>query len=121
MIVSIANPAKAPVKDEPTRQEAAKPKLSVERRGGKLVVQVSSTKREHKAAFTPRPGSKTAKILRLLRRPEGASLTELMRAMKWQPHSVRGFLSGTVKRKMRLKLASLKRPDGQAAYRLPSQ
>ena len=43
-----------------------------------------------------RGGSKTAKILDLLKRPDGATSKELMKATGWLPHSVRGFLSGTV-------------------------
>ena len=49
-----------------------------------------------------RRGTKTAKILALLRRPAGASLPELRKATGWQPHSVRGLLSGAVKKKMGL-------------------
>jgi hypothetical protein len=47
-----------------------------------------------------RSGSKTAKILDLPRRPGGASARELLKATGWQPHSLRGFLSGTVGKKM---------------------
>jgi hypothetical protein len=118
MIVSIADSAKPPVTDTTSKQELAKPQVRVSRARGKLAVEVS--KAERKPVARGRPGTKTAKILRLLRRPEGASLGELTRATKWQPHSVRGFLSGAVKRKMRLKLSSLQRADGERAYRLLS-
>jgi Protein of unknown function (DUF3489) len=53
-------------------------------------------------------GSKTAKILDLLRRPGGASARDLFKASGWQPHSLRGFLSGTVGEKMGLTLTSTK-------------
>ena len=65
---------------------------------------------------SPRRGTKAAKILQLLRRSEGASLGELTKATKWQPHSVRGFLSAMVKGRMRLKLSSSQRDDGERAY-----
>ena len=63
-----------------------------------------------------RQGSKTAKILDLLKRPGGATAKELMRATGWQPHSVRGFLSGTVGKKMGLTVTSVKGEDGERSY-----
>jgi hypothetical protein len=63
-----------------------------------------------------RPGSKTAKILDLLNRPGGATAKELMKATGWQPHSVRGFLSGTVGKKMGLAVTSTKGEDGERTY-----
>jgi uncharacterized membrane protein len=53
-----------------------------------------------KKAATARHGSKTAKILDLLKRQGGVTLKELMKATGWQAHSVRGFISGTVVKKM---------------------
>jgi hypothetical protein len=61
-------------------------------------------------------GSKTAKILELLKRPGGAALKGIMKASGWQPHSVRGFLSGTVRKKMGLTVASVKAEDGERSY-----
>ena len=43
-----------------------------------------------------------------VRRPDGATLKELMKATSWQPHSVRGFLSGTIGKNMGLKVTSTK-------------
>ena len=72
--------------------------------------------KQAKPATGAREGSKAAKVLGLLRRPDGASLKELMRATGWLAHSVRGFLSGTVARRMRLKLVSAKSGDGERRY-----
>jgi hypothetical protein len=66
-------------------------------------------------------GTKTAKILALLRRPNGATLKELCKASGWQAHSVRGFLSGTLKKKMGVRVDSEPRDNGQRAYRLVSK
>ena len=74
-----------------------------------------------KQAAVARRGSKTAKVLDLLKRPGGASLKQLMKATGWQPHSVRGFLSGTLKKKMGLKLESSRREGEERAYRLPAK
>ena len=59
-----------------------------------------------------REGSKKAAILELLRRPGGATLKDLMAATGWQAHSVRGFISGAIVKKMGLKVESQKRTDG---------
>ena len=63
-----------------------------------------------------RDGSKTAKILDLLKRPGGVTSKELMKATGWQPHSVRGFLSGTVGKKMGLAVTSTKGKNGERTY-----
>ena len=57
-----------------------------------------------------------AKILDLLRRAGGATAKELQTATGWQPHSVRGFLSGTIGKKMGLTVTSSKSEDGERSY-----
>jgi hypothetical protein len=69
-----------------------------------------------KAPAGARDGSKTAAILDLLKRPEGVTAKALMKATGWQPHSVRGFLSGTVGKKMGLAVISTKGEDGERTY-----
>ena len=75
----------------------------------------------HKPATAARGGSKTGKILDLLKRPGGVSLKELVKATRWQPHSVRGFLSGTLGKKMGTPVKSFKSSDGDHSYRLPAK
>jgi Protein of unknown function (DUF3489) len=72
-------------------------------------------KRAKKAKGT-REGSKTNTILDLLKRPGGVTAKELMKATGGQPHSVRGFLSGTIGKKMGLTVASTKGDDGERSY-----
>src|SRR5713226_9627927 len=67
-------------------------------------------------AHPARDGSKTARILDLLQRPGGASAKELLKVTGWQPHSLRGFLSGTVGKKMGLTVGSAKGQDGERSY-----
>jgi len=95
----------------PTRIFGAKaakaaPKAKAPKKGPKAV----------RKAGAARDGSKAAKILDLLKRPEGATLKGLMKATDWQAHSVRGFLSGTIGKKMGLKVASTKTEDGERTY-----
>ena len=63
-----------------------------------------------------KPGSKKAKILALLKRPGGASLQQLQKAIGWQAHSVRGFLSGSLKKTMGLQVDSVRQSDGTRSY-----
>ena len=65
-----------------------------------------------------RDGSKSAKVLDLLKRPNGTTLGDLMKVTGWQAHSVRGFLSGTVGKKMGLAVTSTKGEDGERTYSL---
>jgi len=67
-------------------------------------------------AVGARQGSKTERVLDLLKRPGGVTTKELMKVTGWQPHSVRGFLSGTVGKKLRLALTSTKGEDGERTY-----
>jgi len=67
-------------------------------------------------ALTARSGSKKADVLALLGREGGATLQDLMTTTGWQAHSVRGFLSGVLGKKMGLTVDSLKRKDGARVY-----
>ena len=60
--------------------------------------------------------SKANQIVKLLQRKGGASIAEIQKASGWQPHSVRGFLSGTVKKRMGHDLRSEKSTDGVRRY-----
>lgn len=67
---------------------------------------------------TARQASKKARVIELLRRPEGATLQALCEATGWEAHSVRGFLSGTLAKKMGHKITRVKRDDGASVYLL---
>jgi len=62
-----------------------------------------------------RAGTKADQILALLRRPSGATLGSIIQATGWQPHSVRGFVSGYLMKKMKLRVKSFRR-NGERVY-----
>ena len=65
--------------------------------------------------------TKQERVLTLLSRTDGASIEEMMRATGWQQHSVRGFLAGTVKKKLGFPLTSSKPNDGARRYRIETR
>ncbi len=86
---------------------------------GKVAKKAKAPKKATKAAKkagAARDGSKAAKIIDLLKRPNGATLAEIMKATAWQAHSVRGFISGSLGKKMGLTVASAKRENGERVY-----
>jgi hypothetical protein len=79
----------------------------------------STGKRTKTPTAVDRTGdTKHARLLFLLGQPAGASIDDMIKATDWQQHSVRGFLAGTVKKKLGLELTSSK-SDGEARrYRI---
>ena len=80
----------------------------------------AKARKKAKAAKTEgvREGSKTATVVALLERKGGATLAEVMKTTGWQAHSVRGFISGTLGKKMGRTVESTKREDGERVYQL---
>jgi len=72
-----------------------------------------------KAAAKEVGETKTVQVLTALRSPNGATLKELMKLTGWQSHSVRGFLSAQVTKRMGLRVKSSKR-DSERVYRIRS-
>src|SRR5262249_13940802 len=69
------------------------------------------------AATRAKRPSKQDEVIAMLRRPEGATVDEVAYAMGWQRHTVRGVFSGTLKKKLGLKIASAKEERGRV-YRI---
>ena len=83
---------------------------------GKKAAPAKKATKAAKKATGARDGSKTATILEMLKRPGGATAKELLRVTGWQPHSLRGFISGTLGKKMGLAVESTKGDDGERTY-----
>ena len=78
----------------------------------------SETAAPNESKFGVSAGSKKSIILALLRRPEGATLAEVMTATGWQAHSVRGFISAVVTKKMGLTVESSRNEAKERNYRV---
>jgi hypothetical protein len=116
-----ASPATVAQPRPAKRASVAARRAHVAPKKGKSAKKAKAAKKAPKAAKkagAARDGSKAAKILDLLKRVDGATLKELMKATGWQAHSVRGFLSGTIRKKLGLNVVSTKAEDGERSYSL---
>jgi hypothetical protein len=111
-------PAAAPIETKVTKKATAGARrANVAPAKAKAGKRATPKKKAPKSARNDaREGSKTAMILDLLKRPGGATAKELLKATNWQPHSLRGFLSGTVGKKTGLAVISTKGEDGERTY-----
>ena len=87
------------------------------RRSSAKKAAVPSVNATNASSGRPNPDSKQDRVVALLRQPRGATLDILVKATGWQKHSVRGFLAGTVRKKLKLPLISEK-VDGIRTYRI---
>ena len=121
MEIALAPAAEA---SKPTpKATSAKRARTVAPKKGKSGKKATPAKKAPKGATkakAARDGSKAGEVLDLLKRPDGATAKELMKATGWQPHSIRGFLSGTVSKKMGLVVVSTKGEDGERTYSIKS-
>jgi uncharacterized protein DUF3489 len=120
-----AEPAKPKAgKKAKGRAQAAKG-APAKAKGTKKTTAAKNAPKAKKAAKTqksdgPREGSKTAQVVALLQRKNGATLEDLMSKLGWQKHSVRGFMAGAMK-KAGYEVESFKPEGGERTYKLPAK
>jgi hypothetical protein len=101
---------------------------TIEKRGDPPVAVVPNQAAVRKSGHRPgrlpvreRAGSRAEAILSLLRRSEGTTIEVLKKATGWQAHSVRGFISGTIRKKMKLTVTCAPDAQGTRVYRLEAK
>ena len=110
---------------KPSKSKRAAPVQSTRKTAARKTAKRSNPKKQarHDIASTrtpspARPGTKTARLIALLERKEGATIGDLTKATNWQPHSVRGAISGTLKKKLGLDVISEKVEGRGRVYRI---
>ena len=66
----------------------------------------------------PPASSKQSRLIELLQRPSGATLAELMNATNWQAHSIRGAISGVLRKRLQYLIKVEPSQDGIRHYRI---
>lgn len=78
----------------------------------------TAKKASTKTPATSRPLSKLGQLQAMLQRPEGATIAQLSKALDWQAHSVRGAMSGSLKKKQGLAITASKEEGADRVYRI---
>lgn len=78
----------------------------------------AASKKPAKAGSAAKPTSKLGQLEAMLRRPDGATIGQLSKVLDWQPHSVRGAMSGALKKKQGLEISATKADGQDRIYRI---
>jgi Protein of unknown function (DUF3489) len=86
--------------------------------GAKLKLAIAEPAEDNKPAKAPQTGTKQAMLIEMLKAPSGATISEIMTALDWQSHTIRGAMSGALKKRLGLTITSEKDADRGRVYRL---
>lgn len=75
-------------------------------------------KQAAKKSATAARKSKQHRLIEMLQRPQGATIEQIAETLEWQPHTVRGTLSGALKKRLGLAVTSTKEKDRDRIYRI---
>jgi hypothetical protein len=106
-------------KAAPKKSPVVKRKTTTNPKAGPVAPVQSAPEATERPTVAAAPAREYKKdtVLNLLQRENGATLDELMTSTGWQAHSVRGFISGTLRKKHGLNIERVKRNDAGTAYR----
>jgi hypothetical protein len=104
----------------------AKPRAKAAKRSTRAKPAAKRVKVPRKTAAKAqvRPGSKQSRLITALQSSTGATIAQLTRLTGWQPHTVRGAISGALRKRLGLKVESVSQDEGPRVYRIvgtPSQ
>ena len=114
---------KAVKKAKPAAKKAAKAAKKAPKTAAKPATTKPAGKKTAKAAAPKtdsqaRDGSKKAIVIAMLTTKDGATLAAIMKATDWKKHSIRGFISGNLMKKMDLPVESFKNEAGERCYKI---
>src|SRR4051812_1646141 len=104
---------------EDSMSTSANKKPALSRAAPTLAANPAQKPSDNAKADRANPDSKQSRVVAMLQAPAGATIAGMMKATGWQKHSVRGFLAGVVRRRLKLKLMSVK-VDGNRVYQIAS-
>jgi Protein of unknown function (DUF3489) len=93
-----------------------KESMMSKKKGVSTAAPTNSAKTRRQAASKPK--TKLARLEAMLRRPDGATVEQISKSLDWQTHSVRGAMSGALKKKQGLTITSEKSDDERRVYRI---
>ncbi len=88
---------------------------------GRLGGSIEPVKTDAVASGLPKEGTKLGAMIAALRRPEGATIPQLIESTGWQAHSVRGAISGNLKKRLKLEVVSEVDDCRGRVYRIPAE